>query len=480
MKRKILSIKKASEELQALDSLGPTAQLLCRQLLQLLPSEQRREVRHAAEALDIGEHVAAGTQLLYEGAVFGELFESFGGGGGDSVGESGGGPRARLGCTAVALDCVDVPLHARTLDWMMPGVDPRKFASLLVDLTFTRGGQALYSSTSFAGYLGVLTGVRHGAFSLSINFRKPFAGRWVDLPTETSDNTATGTPTLEAPSSMLRSLAQLGGLASTALLGAWPAAFLTRHLLETCSTYDEALRALAGVAPSASSGWTRGGARLLAPCYVMLVGTARGEGCLVTCDAGTRKHVRMLRDDGVIVTANCDSIDGCDELPAASELHVPFTPCTAKDEMQGESLLRRDLALRALRGLAPTVSAEARTPLLALLRLSPIGNEATVHESILCAGRGPHLTSSLSPWPQIMKEEGGLPLLRCSHSECDRVTWYVAEMMSANSATQGKRGQKRRREVVPPTCYSGSLPRRRGSFYYCERHALAEEECSVR
>ena len=34
--------------------------------------------------------------------------------------------------------------------------------------------------------------------------------------------------------------------------------------------------------------------------------------------------------------------------------------------------------------------------------------------------------------------------------------------------------------LVPPACYNGSLPKRRGSMYYCETHALRESECSVR
>mmetsp|Transcript_4814 Transcript_4814/g.15896 ORF Transcript_4814/g.15896 Transcript_4814/m.15896 type:complete len:272 (+) Transcript_4814:225-1040(+) len=260
----------------------------------------------------------------------------------------------------------------------------------------------------------------------------------------------------------------------------WPVAFLVRHLLEACSTYEAAVRTLAGVGPTAATGWTRGGARLLAPCYVLLVGSRRGEGCLVTCEAGRRKHVRLLRDDGVLATANCDSIDGCDELPAAAELHAPFTPCTAKDEMQGESLLRRDLALRALRGLdaTRTTAAEARPRLLELLRTSPIGNESTVHESLLCAGRAPHLASSASPWPDTMRRAKGL-LEVCCRSGCERPTWYVADMVGANS-TRGKKAKKRPREVVPPSCYNGSLPKRRGSLYYCEQHALAEGECSVR
>ena len=38
-----------------------------------------------------------------------------------------------------------------------------KFQKLVVDLTFTRGGTELYRTTSIAGFLGVLTGVRPGA-----------------------------------------------------------------------------------------------------------------------------------------------------------------------------------------------------------------------------------------------------------------------------------------------------------------------------
>lgn len=504
-KPQIVALLKSSEDLKAFDALGPSARFACRKLLLTLPAEQQREVRSAAEELGIDLHVAAASQILYEAAVFGENLEALAG---NAEAEGSGSPRARIGCTAVAVDCIDVPVHARTLDWMMPGVDPRKFAALLVDLTFTCGGRELYSCTSIAGYLGVLTGVRAGAFSLSINFRKPLCGTWTDLPTDAPSNTAEGTSALELPSSRLRSLAQLGGVATTALLGGWPIVFLARHLLETCSTYDAALQALAGVAPSTPTGWTLGGARLLAPCYVMLVGASAGEGSLLTCDRGLRKYVQQLGDDGVLAVANCDVHAGCEELPAAAELRASFTPCTAKDEQQGESLLRRDLALRALsalRALTPhstssvparaplparasrsLLSVEARASLIELLRACPIGNEDTVHESILCAGRAPALTSSLSPWPARFRRAHDL-FDECCAEGCDEPTWYLNEMRRANS-TPARGGQRKRKidddcdgvlVVVPPSCYNGSLPKRRGSMYYCEAHALLESECSV-
>ena len=128
-----------------------------------LPHEQQCELRGAAEELGIAQHIAVAAQVLYEAAVYGEVF----------VHEAG--RRVQLGCTAVAIDGVDCPIHARTLDWTMPGVSMRDFCRLTVDLTFYRGGEELYQSTSIAGYLGVLTGVKPGCFSLSINFRKPFA-----------------------------------------------------------------------------------------------------------------------------------------------------------------------------------------------------------------------------------------------------------------------------------------------------------------
>ena len=75
----------------------------------------------------------------------------------------------------------------------------------------------------------------------------------------------------------------------------------------------------------------------------------------------------------------------------------------------------------------------------------------------------------------------------CCAEGCDAPTWYAADMRRANRPAA--RGGKRKRQaedcegeevLVPPACYNGSLPKRRGSMYYCEAHALRESECSVR
>ena len=41
----------------------------------------------------------------------------------------------------------------------------------VVELTFTRSKQVLFKTTSFAGYIGALSAVKPGAFSMSMNAR---------------------------------------------------------------------------------------------------------------------------------------------------------------------------------------------------------------------------------------------------------------------------------------------------------------------
>jgi hypothetical protein len=158
--------------------------------------------------------------------------------------------------------------------------------------------------------------------------------------------------------------------------------------------------------------------------------------------------------------------------------------------------LRRDLALRALRAVDHThlAAADVRKPLVALLRTCPIGNDATVHESVMCAGAAPHLRSTLSPWPARFEREEGL-FIECTHPHCDRPTWHALSMVQYEDAVaRAKAGHVRRRRRspppsrperaapprLPPQCYNGSLEKRRGALYFCEAHCLSVEECSVR
>ena len=91
------------------------------------------------------------------------------------------------------------------------------------------------------------------------------------------------------------------------------------------------------------------------------------------------------------------------------------------------------------------------------------------------------------PAPQPMRPPMRRQQTTHSAPRMDAPTWYAGDMRRANRPAA--RGGKRKRQaddseeehvvVVPPSCYNGSLPKRRGSMYYCEAHALWESECSV-
>ncbi len=56
--------------------------------------------------------------------------------------------------------------HGRNLDYGVPGLQ-----NIAVNVNFTSKGQTVYQGTTYAGYVGLLTGMKPGAFSLSIDER---------------------------------------------------------------------------------------------------------------------------------------------------------------------------------------------------------------------------------------------------------------------------------------------------------------------
>jgi len=68
------------------------------------------------------------------------------------------------GCTSiVALDSNNVPHHARNLDFGIGGGFSETLRSLVFVGTVTKGGKPVFIGTFFAGYLGVLSGMRYAA-----------------------------------------------------------------------------------------------------------------------------------------------------------------------------------------------------------------------------------------------------------------------------------------------------------------------------
>ncbi|KAK7070431.1 N-acylsphingosine amidohydrolase (acid ceramidase) [Halocaridina rubra] len=156
-------------------------------------------------------------------------------------------------CTSiVAQDPNGHVYHARTLDTgLFLGWDRKnktwKVAELLhpltVQLNFTKNGVTIFQSTSFAGYVGVLTGVRKDKFSLSVDKRFSLNGGMVGL---------------------------LEWILFNDHNQSW-VSFLTREVMQEANDYNVAKELLSET-------------RLLAPVYFILAGTKAGEGSVITRD----------------------------------------------------------------------------------------------------------------------------------------------------------------------------------------------------
>lgn len=146
------------------------------------------------------------------------------------------GYESACGCTSIiAHDPSGVPMLGRTMDWL----DSQELVDLTIDLTFVRGGKCVFKATSWAGYFGVLTGMRNNGYAVAINFR------------ESEPSNPPSTPPSNNPSF------------------SWPIGYLVRRVLEREGGYDGCVHAMATTP-------------LMAPCYVMICGLKRGEGCQLT------------------------------------------------------------------------------------------------------------------------------------------------------------------------------------------------------
>lgn len=147
-------------------------------------------------------------------------------------------------CTSVVIpyEKTGGSILARTLDWEMYGLD-----DLTINLNVERSGKLVFRCVTWAGFVGVLTGVRPGGYAVSLNHR------------------ATAN----------------GNLLKNALQGArsaWPGAFLIRELLADVPKYDEAVESLAN-------------SELMAPCYLTVAGPKKGQGAVIVRD---RREGRIL------------------------------------------------------------------------------------------------------------------------------------------------------------------------------------------
>ncbi|CAF0930105.1 unnamed protein product [Rotaria sp. Silwood1] len=181
-------------------------------------------------------------------------------------------------CTSiVAEDQNGNILHGRNLDFgLLLGWDmlnntwtlSEKLRPLITQVNFTRNGQVLFRTTSFAGYIGVITGVRPGIFSISMNERYGFKGGYIGL--------------IEWIFNINRKQSFV--------------TFAMRDMLTTSESYDQAVKYLTEV-------------NLTAPCYYILAGPKSQQGVIITRSRNGPDDIKPLGKDNLwfLVETNYDN-----------------------------------------------------------------------------------------------------------------------------------------------------------------------------
>jgi len=165
-------------------------------------------------------------------------------------------------CTSmISQDSAGHVYHSRNLDFgLFMGNDPETHGwkltemlrPLLMNINVVKDGVSLYNMTQYAGYVGLLTGVKRGGFSLSVDTRFD---------------------------------AHFDTYLVLWLLGKYDGDFLsmkTREVMETVSSYDLALESLTHY-------------KSLGPAYIIIGGAEAGEGAVITLGGG-KSEAYMVRE----------------------------------------------------------------------------------------------------------------------------------------------------------------------------------------
>ncbi|KAJ9601055.1 hypothetical protein L9F63_000790, partial [Diploptera punctata] len=153
-------------------------------------------------------------------------------------------------CTSIIIQSKDNCFyHGRNLDFgLFLGWDEKNntwFTSeylkpLVVKLEFKKNNKTLYSSINFAGYIGILTGVKKESFSLTVDERFKLNGGYIGISE------------------------WILGYHNQKWMG-----LLTREVMENAKDYKTAQKMLAKP-------------KLIAPVYFILAGSKANEGCIIT------------------------------------------------------------------------------------------------------------------------------------------------------------------------------------------------------
>lgn len=139
--------------------------------------------------------------------------------------------------------------HARNLDFglfmgwdvkMQSWIITEYLRPAIVNIHFMKKGKVLYSATNFAGYVGILTAMKQGVFTLTMNERFNADGGYIGI------------------------IEWILGKRNAKWMG-----FLTREVMENAGSFEEAKQQLANTP-------------MLAPAYFILGGNKSGEIAIIT------------------------------------------------------------------------------------------------------------------------------------------------------------------------------------------------------
>lgn len=188
-------------------------------------------------------------------------------------------------CTSIATHEQDAPILARSLDW-----DFDFLRDLIIQVDFCIKGKPLFRASTFAGFVGILTGMRCHEYALSVNFR------------------------MSQERGIIHNLI-------AAIVRKWPIAFLLRDTLETKSSFNLAKYNLQS-------------ASLISPCFLTIVGKEKGQLFKMTKDPRPRYDIAPNEDwskINYIVQCNHDDVNNHQNILFSNEREK-----TAKDGMKTE------------------------------------------------------------------------------------------------------------------------------------------------
>ena len=214
------------------------------------------------------------------------------------------------------------------MDW-----DLEELKDLTICVIFTKGNKTIFTASTWAGYIGVLTGAKPNVCTIAINYRRVGDGILTNF--------------------------------TKSIFGSWPIGFLIRHLLENENSYDKIRGYLMGT-------------ELISPCYLTMSGK-NGQGhliCRLRSETDKIKQLGVNKSDYIIQTnIDYDLVDR--RLPIRVDKKVVENILYSKERIKKvESILKPQTQCDNISDI---------TKLVEMFNVWPVMNEETIYITVMQA-----------------------------------------------------------------------------------------------